>query len=231
MKKYAVAIMLVFIMLMAAAVHAADDQMLRTEKEKNSYAVGAQTGADMRHFGMDVDPELVMRGFRDAYSGKKLLLSDQQMAETMNNIGKIMQAKSGEMMKQDAERNKQEGDAFLAQNAKKEGVRTLPSGLQYKVLKAGTGRTPRPTDTVTVNYRGTYVDGNEFDSSYRRNQPFTFQINKMIKGWVEALPMMGVGSKWQLFIPPRLAYGEQGSPPAIGPNETLIYEIELLSIK
>ena len=231
MKSCAGALILLFVLFMAVTVNAADDQMLTTEKEKNSYAVGVQTGTDMRHFGMDVDPDLVARGFRDAYSGRKLLLTDQQMAETMGKISRTMEAKSGELMKQDAGRNKQEGEAFLAQNAKKEGVRTTPSGLQYKIIKAGTGRTPKPTDTVTVNYRGTSVDGTEFDSSYRRNQPFTFQINKMIKGWVEALPMMSVGSKWTLYIPSRLAYGAQGSPPAIGPNATLIYEVELLSIK
>ncbi len=231
MKSCAGALILVFVLFMAAAAHAAEDQMLTTEKEKNSYAIGVQTGTDMKHFGMDVDPDLVAKGFRDAYSGRKLLLTDQQMAETMGKISRTMEAKSGQLMKQDAERNKQQGEAFLAQNAKKEGVRTSPSGLQYKIIKAGTGRTPKPTDTVTVNYRGTSIDGTEFDSSYRRNQPFSFQINKMIKGWVEALPMMSVGSKWTLYIPPRLAYGEQGAPPAIGPNATLIYEVELLSIK
>jgi FKBP-type peptidyl-prolyl cis-trans isomerase len=231
MKTCAGALILVIALLATGIAYSADDQPLRTEKEKTSYAVGAQTGADMRQFGMDVDPDLVARGFRDAYSGRKLLLSDQQMSETMGNISRIISAKSGEMMKQDAERNKQEGEAFLTQNARKEGVKTLPSGLQYKIIKMGTGRTPRATDTVAVNYRGTFIDGTEFDSSYRRGQPFSFQVNKMIKGWVEALQMMPVGSKWQLFIPPRLAYGEQGAPPAIGPNVTLIYEVELLSIK
>ena len=146
-------------------------------------------------------------------------------------VSKIIAAKSPELMKQDAERNRQEGEAFLAQNGRKDGVRTLPSGLQYRVMRAGTGRTPKLTDTVSVNYRGTFIDGSEFDSSYRRGQPFVFQVNRMIKGWIEALQLMGVGAKWQLFIPPRLAYGEQGQPPAIGPNETLIYEVELLSIK
>jgi FKBP-type peptidyl-prolyl cis-trans isomerase FklB len=231
MKCCAGALTLVAVLFATGAVWGADDQMLRTDRERTSYAIGAQTGADMKHFGMDVDPDLVARGFRDAYSGRKLLLNDQQMSQTMENISRTMAAKSGEMMKQDAERNKQEGEAFLAQNMRKEGVKTLPSGLQYKILRAGTGRTPKPTDTVTVNYRGTFIDGTEFDSSYRRGQAFAFQINKMIKGWVEALPMMNVGAKWQLFIPPRLAYGEQGAPPAIGPNATLIYEVELLSIK
>ncbi len=231
MKSCTRALTLVTVLLMTAAAYGADDQTLRTDREKTSYAIGAQTGADMKHFGMDVDPDLVARGFRDAYSGRKLLLNDQQMSETMTNISRIMEAKSGEMMKQDAERNKREGEAFLAQNARKEGVKTLPSGLQYKIMRAGSGRTPKATDTVAVNYRGTFIDGTEFDSSYRRGQPLTFQVNKMIKGWVEALQIMDVGAKWQLFIPSRLAYGEQGAPPAIGPNAALIYEVELLSIK
>ena len=218
-------------LLLAGIACGADEQMLRTEKEKTSYAIGAQTGADMRHFGVDVDPDLVARGFRDAYSGRQLLLNDQQMSETIGNISRTISARGNEMMKQDAEKNKKEGEAFLAQNMRKEGVKTLSDGLQYKVLREGTGAAPRVTDTATVNYRGTFIDGTEFDSSYRRGQPFTFQVNKMIKGWVEALPMMRVGSKWQLFIPPQLAYGEQGAPPAIGPNATLVYEVELLSIK
>src|SRR5271157_6041124 len=218
-------------LLITGIAYGADDQALRTEKEKRSYAIGAQMGSDMRRFGMEVDPDLVARGFRDAYSGGKLLLSDQQMSETMTGVGRTMEARGTEMMKQDAEKNRKEGEAFLAQNMKKEGVRTLPSGLQYKIMRMGTGRTPRATDTVAVNYRGTFIDGTEFDSSYRRGQPFVFQVNRMIKGWVEALQMMSVGAKWQLFIPSRLAYGEQGAPPAIGPNATLIYEVELLSIK
>jgi FKBP-type peptidyl-prolyl cis-trans isomerase FklB len=223
--------MAVVAVLMAGMVYGADDQILRTEKEKTSYVIGAQMGADMRHYGMEVDPDVVARGFRDAYSGRKLLLSDQQMSETITSVDRIIAAKSTATMKQDAERNTQEGEAFLAQNAKRDGVRTLPSRLQYRVMKTGTGRTPRLTDTVVVNYRGTFVDGTEFDSSYRRGQPFVFQVNSVIKGWVEALQLMSVGAKWQLFVPPRLAYGEQGGPPAIGPNATLIYEVELLSIK
>ena len=225
------ALMAVVAVLMAGMVYGADDQILRTEKEKTSYVIGAQMGADMRHYGMEVDPDVVARGFRDAYSGGKLLLSDQQMSETITSVDRIIAAKSAATMKQEAQRNRQEGEAFLAQNAKRDGVRTLPSRLQYRVMKTGTGRTPRLTDTVVVNYRGTFVDGTEFDSSYRRGQPFAFQVNSVIKGWVEALQLMSVGAKWQLFVPPRLAYGEQGGPPAIGPNATLIYEVELLSIK
>jgi FKBP-type peptidyl-prolyl cis-trans isomerase FklB len=225
------ALIVVVALLIPGMVYGADDQALRTEKEKTSYAVGAQMGSDMRRYGMEVDPNVVVRGFSDAYSGGKLLLNDQQMSEILAGVSKMMAAKGPELMKQDAERNRQEGDAFLAQNARKEGVRTLASGLQYRVIRAATGRTPRATDTVTVNYRATYIDGTEFDSSYRRGQPFVFQVNKMIKAWVEALQLMSIGAKWQVFVPPRLAYGEQGAPPAIGPNETLIYEVELLSIK
>ena len=225
------AAMAVVAVLMAGMVYGADDQTLRTVKEKTSYVIGAQMGADMRHYGMEVDPDVMARGFRDAYSGRRLLLSDQQMSETITSVDRIIAAKSAATMKQEAQRNRQEGEAFLAQNAKRDGVRILPSGLQYRVMRTGTGRTPRLTDTVTVNYRGTFIDGTEFDSSYRRGQPFVFQVNSVIKGWVEALQLMSVGAKWQLFIPPRLAYGEQGGPPAIGPNATLIYEVELLSIK
>ncbi len=224
-------LIVVVAVLMGCVVYAADDQMLRSEKEKTSYAIGAQMGADMKRSGMEVDPDLVARGFRDGYSGRKLLLTDQQMSETLANVNKIMASKGPEVMKQEAENNRQQGEAFLAQNAKKEGVRVLSSGLQYKVLKTGTGPVPKLTDTVVVNYRTTFIDGTELDSSYRRGQPFVFQVNRVIKGWVEALQLMNVGAKWQLFIPPKLAYGEQGSPPAIGPNETLIYELELLSIK
>jgi FKBP-type peptidyl-prolyl cis-trans isomerase FklB len=142
-----------------------------------------------------------------------------------------MAARSADVMKEDAQKNAGEGEAFLARNKAKEGVNTLPDGLQYRVIKAGTGRTPRPIDTVVVNYRGTFVDGTEFDSSYRRGQPLVFPVNRVIRGWTEALQLMKVGSKWQLFIPPQLAYGPQGAPPAIGPNETLIFELELLAIQ
>jgi FKBP-type peptidyl-prolyl cis-trans isomerase FklB len=142
-----------------------------------------------------------------------------------------MAAKSAGVMKEETEKNRQEGEAFLARNRTREGVKTLPDGLQYSIMKAGAGRTPRPTDMVVVNYRGTFIDGTEFDSSYRRGQPLVFPVNRVIKGWTEALQLMRVGSKWQLFIPPQLAYGPQGAPPAIGPNETLIFELELLSIQ
>jgi FKBP-type peptidyl-prolyl cis-trans isomerase FklB len=142
-----------------------------------------------------------------------------------------MAAFQKEMIAKLGEKNKAEGEAFLAENKKKEGVKTLPSGLQYKVIKAGTGKKPKVTDTVTTHYRGTLMNGTEFDSSYRRGQPVSFQVNGVIPGWTEALQLMEEGAKWQLFIPSNLAYGERGAGRDIGPNATLVFEIELLSIE
>jgi FKBP-type peptidyl-prolyl cis-trans isomerase FklB len=219
------------VVLAAGAVYGADGQTLRTEKEKTSYAVGVQMGTDMRKFHMDLDPDVVAKGFRDAYTGGKLILNDREMSQVMADTEKQIAARTASVMKEDAEKNKQEGQAFLARNMTRDGVKTLPDGLQYKVIKAGTGRIPRPTDVVVVNYRGTFIDGSEFDSSYQRGQPFVTPANRVIRGWTEALQLMSVGSKWQLFIPPQLAYGTQGAPPVIGPNETLIFELELLAIQ
>ncbi len=231
MKYRARVVVIAAVVLASGVVCGADGQTLRTEKEKTSYTVGVQMGMDMKKFRMDVDPDVVAKGFRDAYTGGKLLLNDRDMSQALADTQKQMAARSADVIKEDAEKNRQEGEAFLARNRTMEGVRTLPDGLQYRVMKTGTGRTPRPTDTVVVNYRGTFVDGTEFDSSYRRGQPFVFPVNSVIKGWAEALQLMKVGSKWQLFIPPRLAYGPQGAPPVIGPDETLIFELELLSIR
>jgi FKBP-type peptidyl-prolyl cis-trans isomerase FklB len=231
MRYRAKAVIVAGVVLAAGVVYGADGQTLKTQKEKTSYAVGAQMGMDMKKYRMDVDPDAVAKGFRDAYTGGKLLLNDREMSQTLADAQKQMAARSADVIKADAEKNRREGEAFLARNKTGEGVKTLPDGLQYKVIEAGTGRTPRPTDMVVVNYRGTFVDGTEFDSSYRRGQPVVFPVNRVIKGWAEALQLMKVGSKWQLVIPPQLAYGPQGAPPAIGPNETLIFELELLSIQ
>jgi FKBP-type peptidyl-prolyl cis-trans isomerase FklB len=231
MRYRAKAVIIAGVVLAAGVVYGADGQTLRTGKDKTSYAVGAQMGMDMKKYRMDLDPDLVAKGFRDAYTGGKLLLNDRDMSQALAETQKQMAARSAEVIKEDAEKNRQEGEAFLGRNKTKEGVRTLPDGLQYRVMQAGTGRTPRPTDMVVVNYRGTFIDGTEFDSSYRRGQPALFPVNRVIKGWTEALQLMKVGSKWQLVIPPQLAYGPQGAPPAIGPNETLIFELELLSVQ
>jgi len=157
-------------------------------------------------------------------------MTDSEISETVNAFQKELMAKQQELARKLGEKNKAEGETFLAENKKKEGVVSLPSGLQYKVMKAGSGKKPKVTDTVTVQYRGTLIDGTEFDSSYRRGEPITFPLNTVIAGWTEALKLMEEGAKWQVFIPPNLAYGESGGG-GIGPNATLIFEIELISVQ
>ena len=174
-------------------------------------------------------PIWLPQGIKDIYAGK-LKLSDEEIRTTLTELNKEMQGKENERMKTLSEKNKKDGEALLAENKKKEGIKTLPSGLQYKVIQEGTGKVPKATDTVTTNYRGTLIDGTEFDSSYKRGQPATFPVNGVIPGWTEALQLMKTGSKWQLFIPSNLAYGERG-PGTIGPNAVLVFEIELLAVK
>lgn len=217
----------------AATLYAAEPAQpaLKTQKEKISYAIGAQIGTDMKKQSLDIDPDLLTNGFKDGFRGSRLLLTDQELRETIASFQQQMAAKQVERMRALGEKNKLEGSAFLAENKKKEGVKVLPSGLQYKVIKEGTGKMPKAEDVVTVNYRGTLIDGTEFDSSYRRGQPATFPVKGVIKGWTEALQLMKVGSKWQLFIPSDLAYGEQGAGRMIGPNATLIFDVELVGIK
>lgn len=225
-----VGIMLLLSLFAAVTVYAADPS-LKTSKEKVSYAIGAQIGTDMKRQALDIDPDTLAKGVRDGFRGSKMLLTDQEMREAISGLQQQMAAKQVERMRELGAKNKQAGATFLAENRKKEGVKVLPSGLQYKVLKEGTGKTPKAEDTVTVNYRGTLIDGTEFDSSYKRGEPATFPVKGVIKGWTEALQLMKVGSKWQLFVPPELAYGEQGAGRVIGPNATLIFEVELLGIK
>jgi FKBP-type peptidyl-prolyl cis-trans isomerase FklB len=201
----------------------------KDKKGKTGYAIGTNIGADMKRMSIEIDADMVAQGIKDIYAGK-LKLSDEEIRTTLTELNKEMQGKENERMKILGEKNKKEGEAFLAENKKKEGVKTLPSGLQYKVIKEGTGKTPKATDTVTTNYRGTLLDGSEFDSSYKRGQPVSFPVNGVIPGWTEALQLMKTGSRWQLFIPSNLAYGERG-PGAIGPNATLVFEIELLAVK
>lgn len=223
-------IVLLLSLFVAGTLDAADPS-LKTSKEKISYAVGAQIGADMKRQAVDIDPEVLGKGVKDGFQGSKMLLTEQEMREAMNSLQQQMAVKQGERMRVLGAKNKQQGAAFLAENKKKEGVKVTPSGLQYKVIKEGAGKIPKADDTVTVNYRGALVDGVEFDSSYKRGEPTTFPVKGVIKGWTEALQLMKVGSKWQLFIPSDLAYGEQGAGRVIGPNSTLIFEVELLGIK
>jgi FKBP-type peptidyl-prolyl cis-trans isomerase FklB len=203
---------------------------LTTEKDKQSYAIGLNVGKSLHRDDIDVDPKIVLQGLQDAMAGGKVLLTDDQIKAVMTGLQNQVRQQQEEKRQALAESNKKDGAAFLAANATKPGVVTLPSGLQYKVLTAGTGAKPAATDTVVCNYRGTLLDNTEFDSSYKRGQPMTFPVNGVIKGWTEALQLMPVGSKWQLFIPSDLAYGERAQGPG-GPNATLVFDVELLSIQ
>jgi FKBP-type peptidyl-prolyl cis-trans isomerase FklB len=217
-------IVLLGILFLVSQVNAQEKPVLKNQKEKASYSIGLNIGrnlgSDLKRQSIDIDPNILAKGIQDALSGATPLLSNEEIQETMVALQKEM-----------AEKQKQRGEAFLSENKKKEGVKTLTSGLEYKVIKAGTGKKPKLNDTVTVQYRGTLVDGTEFDSSYRRGQPATFPVSGVIPGWTEALPLMGEGAKWQLFVPPNLAYGERGAGGLIGPNATLIFEIELISVQ
>jgi len=204
---------------------------LKTPQEKLSYGIGADLGRNLKRLGIDVNPELIRKGIADGLSDGKLQMSDEEIGAALQGLQAQIQRKAAQAASVAGEENKKTGEAFLAQNKSKEGVVSLPSGLQYKILKAGDGKKPTEADTVECNYRGTLVNGTEFDSSYRRGQPATFGVTQVIPGWKEALQLMPVGSKWQLFVPPELAYGERGAGREIGPNATLIFEVELLAIK
>jgi FKBP-type peptidyl-prolyl cis-trans isomerase FklB len=204
---------------------------LKTTKDKQSYALGMNIGLGMHKQGLDVDPEIVMQGFKDSFAGAKTALSEEEARASLTELQNDMRKKMQEKAQEASATNKKEGDAFLAANKAKEGVVTLPSGLQYKVEKEGTGPKPTASDTVVCNYKGTLINGKEFDSSYKRGEPATFPVTGVIKGWTEALQLMPVGSKWQLFIPGDLAYGERGAGADIGPGATLIFEVELMSIQ
>jgi FKBP-type peptidyl-prolyl cis-trans isomerase FklB len=196
---------------------------LKTQKEKESYAMGMNLGMGLHRQGMTLDPALVARGIRDAMTGAKTLITEDEARAAMQQL-------QNDAFQHVTATNRKEGDAFLTANKSKEGVVTLPSGLQYKILKAGTGPKPTASDTVTCNYRGTLINGTEFDSSYKRGQPASFPLGGVIKGWTEALQLMPVGSKWQLFIPADLAYGDHPPSRDIAPGSTLIFEVELLSV-
>lgn len=219
------------VVLLAGQACAGEKAALKDEKDKVSYSIGLEIGSKLKSQSIDINADILANGVKDALSGSKPLMTENEIQETMTAFQKEMMAKQAEKTKALAEKNKKEGDAFLEENKKKEGIKTTSSGLQYKVLKDGEGPMPKATDTVTVNYRGTLVDGTEFDSSYKRGEPATFPVNGVIPGWVEALQLMKVGSKFQLFIPSGLAYGERGAGQQIGPNSSLIFEVELLSIQ
>ncbi len=217
--------------LMAGTAFAADKTELKTDKDKASYAIGMDMGTSLKKNDIDVDAEVLSQAIKDVMGGKKTLMTVDEEHATLSTLQKGLQDKMQTKMKALGEKNKKDGEAFLAANKKKPGIKTLPSGLQYQVITEGNGKSPKATDTVTVQYKGTLLDGTEFDSSYKHGQAVTFPVNGVIKGWTEALQLMKEGAKWKLFIPSELAYGETGTPGGpIGPNATLIFEVELSKV-
>ncbi|MDB6031668.1 MAG: peptidylprolyl isomerase FKBP-type [Verrucomicrobiales bacterium] len=215
---------------MAGSMQAAEEKPdLKDPKQRASYSIGADIGSNFKRQEIEIDAKALAAGLNDALAGKTTL-TDAEMKETLNNFRKDLQSKMEVKQKSAGDKNVKEGEAFLAANAKKEGVKTTASGLQYKVIKSGTGASPKSTDSVKVHYHGTLVDGTVFDSSVERGEPVTFGVSEVIPGWTEALQLMKEGDKWQLYIPSKLAYGERAAGPKIGPNSTLIFDVELLSI-
>ena len=221
----------VVIMALVPLAGAQEAAPLATEKDKLSYAMGMDLGQQLKTQSVEIDPAVFGRGLADALSGGKTLLTTEEAKAAITELQKAMIVRRAEAVRLSGEKNKTEGEAFLAANAAKEGVVTLPSGLQYKVVTTGTGRKPTLEDTVVCQYRLSLVDGKEVDSSGKRGQPFTIPVKGAIKGWTEVLQLMPVGSKWEVFVPPSLAYGERGAGADIGPNATLVFEVELLTIK
>ncbi len=203
---------------------------LKTQKDKASYAIGQNIGKAMKKDSVDIDPNILARGIKDAVTGAKPAMTDEEAQAALQAFQSDMKMKLEAKTAAAGLANKQVGDTFMAANKTKPGVTTTASGLQYRILKDGTGPKPAPSDTVICQYKGTLIDGKEFDSSYKRGQPAQFPVTGVIKGWTEALEMMPVGSKWELVLPPSLAYGDRGAGPDIGPNSTLVFEVELVGI-
>jgi FKBP-type peptidyl-prolyl cis-trans isomerase FklB len=210
---------------------AQDKTQLKDQKDKASYSIGYDIGETFKKQNVELNPDALFSGMKDALASKEAALTKEDREKTLQAFQKEMMEKQIAASKEAATKNAADGEKFLAENKKKEGVKTTASGLQYKVLKEGSGPSPKETDTVVVQYKGTLLDGTEFDSSYKRNEPASFQVNRVVKGWIEALQLMKPGAKYQLVIPASLAYGERGAGQLIGPNATLIFEVELLSIK
>ncbi len=215
----------------AEEVKVAPETKLDTPKSRISYTIGVNIGQDFNTQKMDIDTDVMLMGLKDSLTGKELRLTDEEMGSEIQAFQEKMQAKMVAEMEAAAAKNQADGEAFLAENAKKEGVVVTESGLQYKVLEPGEGDSPAAADVATVHYRGTLIDGAQFDSSYDRGQPATFPVGGVIAGWTEALQMMKPGAKWQLVIPASLAYGERGAGQDIGPNATLIFDVELISVE
>ncbi len=226
------------IVVAAAYAGAAETPAPKSDQEKASYALGVELGKGIRLQRVEVDADLLVKGLRDALSGGPFLLGDDELRKGLASYRSEVRRAQIEQRQKLAtaaktlpEDNRKAGDAFFAANKEKPGVVTLPNGLQYRILEEGNGRKPVETDTIECRYRGTFIDGTEFDNSDRAGKPATFKLSEVMPGWREALLLMPAGSRWQLFVPPQLAYGERGAPPAIGPNATLIFELELVAVK
>ena len=228
--KYIVAISLIFVLL-ACEGNTQGKTELKTQVDSISYSIGLDIGKNLKNQSLEVNPGALADGVKHVIEGTTPLLTDEQAQATLVLLQEQMKTKQQEKMKAAGEKGRLEGEAFLAENKKEKGIVTLPSGLQYKVVTMGTGPKPKAEQTVQVHYAGKLIDGTEFDSSYKRGQPAVFPVNGVIAGWTEALQLMPVGSKWQLFIPSDLAYGEAGAGHVIPPNATLIFDVELLSIQ
>ncbi|HWN94126.1 MAG TPA: FKBP-type peptidyl-prolyl cis-trans isomerase [Methylomirabilota bacterium] len=216
--------------LLAGAVHAQEKIELKDAKQKSSYAIGMDIGSNFKRQDIDVDARALAAGITDSLAGKPQL-TEAEAKQVLNDLRTQLMGKAESKQKEAGEKNLKDGEKFLAENKKKEGVKSTASGLQYKVLKSGAGKTPKATDTVKVHYHGTLIDGSVFDSSVERGEPTSFPVNQVIPGWTEVLQLMKEGDKWQVYIPSQLAYGPQGPSPKIGPNSTLIFDVELLAIE
>jgi len=221
---------IIIVALFFSTAIAGDQLDLNDENNKLSYSAGYQVGSDFKRQKTDINPDILLKGIQDALAKREPLMTSAEMRTTLAELQKQVVAVQDQQKKEQAVKNLEEGKAFLLENGKKEGIVTLPSGLEYKIIKQGSGKKPGENDSVTVHYKGWLINGVEFDSSYRRNKPATFPVNGVIAGWTEALQLMKEGAKWQLFIPSRLAYGER-STGRIGPNSTLIFDVELLEVK
>jgi FKBP-type peptidyl-prolyl cis-trans isomerase FklB len=218
------------VLLPSLAAAAQDAPELKTDKDKFSYALGIKIAENFRKQGLELDPAVFTKAFTESFNGGKTAMTDQEMETLLTAASVEIRKKQAALQAEKGEAAQKEGEAFLAANKTKEGVVTLPSGLQYKILKAGTGEKPTLDDTVVCGYKGTLINGTEFDASEKHGGPATFPVKGVIPGWTEALQLMPMGSKWQLFVPSNLAYGANG-PPDLGPNATLIFEVELVSIQ
>jgi FKBP-type peptidyl-prolyl cis-trans isomerase FklB len=209
----------------------ASASLFKNQKEKLSYAIGMEMGKGVKTQGIDVDPAMLTEGLNDAISGGKPKMSEEELKQVITALQQDLRQKQTQAQQVAGAENKAKGDAYLAENAKKEGVVALPDGLQYKILTAGQGKKPAESDTVLCNYKGTFIDGTEFDSSTQAGKPVPFEVKNVIPGFKEVLQLMPVGSKWQVFILSTLGYGERGAGSVIGPNSALIFEIELVGIQ